>query len=45
MTVYSKKKEYAKKFLDLVESKEGRDIFAKYGFAAYFDTSKIEIVR
>jgi molybdate transport system substrate-binding protein len=45
MTVYSKQKEAAKKYLDFVGSKEGRAIFDKYGFAAYFDTSAIEKVR
>lgn len=45
MTVYSKKKEASKKYLDFVASKEGREIFDKYGFAAYFDTESIERVR
>lgn len=45
MTTYSKKKEASKKYLDFVASKEGRAIFDKYGFAAYFDTSAIERVR
>lgn len=45
MTVYSKNKEAAKKYLAFVGSKEGRAIFEKYGFAAYFDPEKIEKVR
>ena len=45
MTRYSKKKEAARKYLDFVESKEGREIFEKYGFKAYFDTAAIEKVR
>jgi len=45
MTVYSKQKEASKKYLDFVGSKEGRAIFDKFGFAAYFDTAAIEQVR
>jgi molybdate transport system substrate-binding protein len=45
MTVYSKKKEATKKYLDLVGSEEGQAIFAKFGFAAYFDPEEIERVR
>jgi molybdate transport system substrate-binding protein len=45
MTVYSKNKEASKKYLDFVGSKEGHEIFAKFGFAAYFDPEKIERVR
>jgi len=45
MTVYSKNKEEAQKYLNFVGSKEGQEIFGKYGFAAYFDPSKIEKVR
>jgi len=45
MTTYSKKKEASKKYLDFVGSKEGRAIFDKFGFAAYFDTAAIEQVR
>jgi molybdate transport system substrate-binding protein len=45
MTVYSKNKAEAKKYLDFVGSEEGQEIFGKYGFAAYFDPSKIEKVR
>ena len=45
MTTYSKNKEAAKKYLAFVSSKEGRAIFDKFGFSAYFDTSAIERVR
>ncbi|MGD2150125.1 MAG: molybdate ABC transporter substrate-binding protein [Desulfobacterales bacterium] len=45
MTVYSKNKEASKKYLDFVGSEEGHAIFAKFGFAAYFDPEKIERVR
>ncbi|MGD9248465.1 MAG: substrate-binding domain-containing protein, partial [Desulfobacteraceae bacterium] len=45
MTVYSKTKEAAKKYLAFVGSKEGRAIFEKFGFAAYFDPEKIEKIR
>jgi ABC-type molybdate transport system substrate-binding protein len=45
MTVYSKNKEAARQYLDFVGSKEGHAIFAKYGFAAYFDPEKIEKVH
>ena len=45
MTVYSKNKEAAQQYLDFVGSKEAREIFGKYGFAAYFDPSAIEKVR
>jgi molybdate transport system substrate-binding protein len=45
MTTYSKNKDAARKYLDFVGSKEGRAIFDKYGFAAYFDTEKIEKVH
>jgi molybdate transport system substrate-binding protein len=45
MTTFSKKKEWARKYLDFVSSKEGRAIFEKYGFGAYFDPKKIEKVR
>jgi molybdate transport system substrate-binding protein len=45
MTVYSKNKEASKKYLDFVGSEEGNAIFAKFGFAAYFDPEKIERVR
>jgi molybdate transport system substrate-binding protein len=45
MTVYSKNKEAAKKYLAFVGSKEGQAMFGKYGFAAYFDPSEIERVR
>jgi molybdate transport system substrate-binding protein len=45
MTTYSKNKEAARKYLEYVGSKEGRAIFEKYGFAAYFDTEKIEKVH
>ena len=45
MTAYSKKKTAAKKYLYFVGSKEGQEIFGKYGFAAYFDPSAIEKVR
>jgi molybdate transport system substrate-binding protein len=45
MTVYSKNKEAAQKYLDFVGSEEGRAIFAKFGFAAYFDPEKIEKIR
>ena len=45
MTTYTKKKEASKKYLDFVGSKEGRAIFDKFGFAAYFDTTAIEKVR
>ncbi|MEA1946111.1 MAG: molybdate ABC transporter substrate-binding protein [Thermodesulfobacteriota bacterium] len=45
MTTYSKNKEAAQKYLDFVASKEGHAIFAKFGFAAYFDPEKIEKIR
>jgi molybdate transport system substrate-binding protein len=45
MTVYSKNKEASKKYLDFVGSKEGHEIFAKFGFAAYFDPEAIEKIR
>ena len=45
MTVYSKNKEASKKYLEFVGSEEGNAIFAKFGFAAYFDPSKIERIR
>lgn len=45
MTTYSKHKEWARKYLDFIESKEGRAIFDEKGFEAYFDVSKIEKVR
>ena len=45
MTVYSKNKEASKKYLDFVGSEEGNAIFAKFGFAAYFDPEKIEKIR
>ena len=45
MTTYTKNKEAAQKYLDFVGSKEAREIFGKYGFAAYFDPSAIEKVR
>jgi molybdate transport system substrate-binding protein len=45
MTVYSKNKEAAKKYLAFVGSKEGQDVFARFGFAAYFDPEKIEKIR
>jgi molybdate transport system substrate-binding protein len=45
MTTYSKYKEATKKYLAFVGSKEGREIFESFGFAAYFDPEKIERVR
>jgi len=45
MTTYTKNKEAAQKYLDFVASKEGQAIFAKFGFAAYFDPEKIEKVK
>lgn len=45
MTLYSKNKEAAKKYLEFVESEEGQGLFEKFGFAAYFDPEKIERVR
>jgi molybdate transport system substrate-binding protein len=45
MTVYSKKKEEARQYLEFVGSKEGQEIFGMYGFAAYFDPLAIEIIR
>ena len=45
MTTYSKNKDAALKYLEYVGSKEGRAIFEKYGFAAYFDPEKIERVH
>ena len=45
MTVYSKNKEASKKYLEFVGSEEGNAIFAKFGFAAYFDPEKIEKIR
>ncbi|MEA1946110.1 MAG: molybdate ABC transporter substrate-binding protein [Thermodesulfobacteriota bacterium] len=45
MTTYTKNKEEAQKYLDFVASKEGQAIFAKFGFAAYFDPEKIEKVK
>lgn len=44
MTTYTKNKKGAQKYLDFVGSKEGRAIFAKYGFEAYFNPEKIEKV-
>jgi len=44
MTTYTKNKEWAQQYLDFVGSEEGRAIFAKYGFEAYFDPEKIEKV-
>ena len=45
MTTFSKKKEWTRKYLDFVSSEEGRAMFAKFGFGAYFDPEKIEKVR
>jgi molybdate transport system substrate-binding protein len=45
MTVYSKQKEAARKYLDFVSSEKGRGMFEKFGFAAYFDPEKIEKVH
>ena len=45
MTTYSKNKAAAQKYLDLVGSKEGQAIFAKFGFDAYFDPKEIEKVN
>ena len=45
MTTYSKNKEATQKYLDFVGSGEGREMFEKYGFAAYFDPEKIEKVN
>lgn len=45
MTVYSKQKEAAKKYLAFVGSDEGQEIFAKFGFKAYFDPEEIERIR
>ncbi|MCD6185366.1 MAG: molybdate ABC transporter substrate-binding protein [Deltaproteobacteria bacterium] len=45
MTNYSKNKEASQQYLDFVVSKEAQAIFAKFGFAAYFDPSKIEKLR
>jgi len=44
ITTYTKNKEAAQKYLDFVGSKEGRAIFAKFGFEAYFDPKEIEKV-
>jgi molybdate transport system substrate-binding protein len=45
MTVYSKQKEAARKYLEFVESDEGQAIFDKHGFKAYFDPEQIEKIR
>jgi molybdate transport system substrate-binding protein len=45
MTTYTKNKEAARKYLDFVASEEGRAIFGKLGFEAYFDPEEIEKVR
>ncbi|MBT8374876.1 MAG: molybdate ABC transporter substrate-binding protein [Deltaproteobacteria bacterium] len=45
MTTYSKAKDATKKYLAFVGSKEGREMFEAFGFAAYFDPEKIERVR
>jgi molybdate transport system substrate-binding protein len=45
MTTYTKNKAAAQKYLDLVGSKEGQAIFAKFGFEAYFDPEEIEKVK
>jgi len=45
MTTYSKEKEATKKYLEFVGSDEGRAMFEKFGFAAYFDPEKIEKVN
>lgn len=45
ITKYSKKIEYAKKYVDFISSKEGRDIFEKYGYNLYFDIKKEKNVR
>lgn len=44
MTTYTKNKEATKKYLEFVGSEEGQEIFAKFGFAAYFDPEEIERV-
>ncbi|MBW1862443.1 MAG: molybdate ABC transporter substrate-binding protein [Deltaproteobacteria bacterium] len=44
MTTYSKEKEASQKYLDFVGGPEGRAMFEKFGFAAYFDPEKIERV-
>ncbi len=45
MTSYSKVKGAAQKYLDFMGGKEGRAMFEKFGFAAYFDPEKIERVN
>ncbi len=45
MTTFTKKKELAQKYLDFIVSDKGRALFAQHGYDAYFDTSKIGIVR
>jgi len=45
MTTYTKNKEATQKYLDFVGSGEGRAMFEKYGFAAYFDPEKIERIH
>lgn len=45
ITKYSKKKEWAKKYIDFVASDNGREFFYKHGFEPYFDVNEIEKVR
>lgn len=45
MTTYSKAKEATKKYLEFVGSEDGREMFEKFGFSAYFNPEEIERVN